>query len=138
MKKLIVLAVMMIMTTASFSQTKLYSYLLESGDWNAYTEHWEYKKPINVNLTFTIAKTYVSIDDVANTYLTINSYDGEDRGTTSSGVKYYAAVWNCTDEKYRGCKFSMIKYDDGQYLITIMYKNYSFRYYIRTSQLSDF
>jgi hypothetical protein len=138
MKKLIILAIILLTTTSSFSQSKLYAYLLESGSWNSYTGHWEYKKPIDVNLTFTVTKAFISINDVANTVFAVDSYEGEENGVTTDGVKYVAVRWGCTDEKYRRCKFSMIKYEDGIYLITVMYNDYSFRYYVRATRLSNF
>lgn len=138
MKKIIILAIVMLTTSASFSQSKLYAYILESGNWNPSIGHWEYKKPIDVNLTVTVAKTYISINDQAETFISINSYEGEENGTTKDGVKYTAVRWKCTDEKQRTCSFSMIKYEDGVYLLCVMYNNYSFRYYVKTSELSDF
>jgi hypothetical protein len=68
----------------------------------------------------------------------VDSYEGEENGVTTDGVKYVAVRWGCTDEKYRRCKFSMIKYEDGIYLITVMYNDYSFRYYVRATRLSNF
>lgn len=137
MKKLIILAVICLTTTIAFSQGKLYAYALESGKWNNYTGHWEYNKPVSIDLTITTTKTYISIDDQAGTFLSVDSYQGETTDVTHDGIKYTSNRWRCTDEKYRTCNFSMVSYADGTYLVIVMYNNYSYRYYVRATPLSN-
>jgi hypothetical protein len=138
MKKLIILAVICLTTTISFAQVKLYAYLLETGTWNRYTDKWEYSRLVNTSLEVTVNKTYISVNDQAGTFLSIDSYEGETIGKTSDGVKYKAVRWNCTDELRRNCLFSMVEYEDDTYLLTVMYNNLSYRYYIRANKLSNF
>ena len=137
MKKLIILAVICLTTTISFAQGKLYAYALESGKWNDYTKHWEYNRAVSVDLTITTAKTYISINDQAGTFLSIDSYEGETNDETYDGIKYTSNRWRCRDEKNRTCNFSMVSYADGTYLVIVMYNNYSYRYYVRATTLSN-
>jgi hypothetical protein len=139
MKKLIILVIVFLITTAAFSQTsKWHASLMEEGPWNDSTTNWEYKKTISVDVIIIITKEDISFNDKYNTFLTINSNEGEVNGITLDSVKYNAARWSCTDEKLRDCIFSMIKYEDGVYLLSVMYNDYSFRYYVKPERSNSF
>ena len=71
MKKIILAVLFSAITIIGFSQTTSYAYKLETGVWNTYTKKWMWQDLIDIDLTFTLGKTYIKIDDKANTFLSI-------------------------------------------------------------------
>jgi hypothetical protein len=139
MRKFILAFLMLIATTATFSQTKMYAYGLEHGSWNASAEKWEFNNYRKVNLAISIYSNAIYINDAAQTSFRVESYEGERKDRTSDGELYTANAWGCYDEKNRRCTFSIVKYHTTQdILITIRYNNYSFRYYVRSNDVDNF
>lgn len=138
MKKFITALLMLVVTTA-FSQTKMYAYGLEHGSWNTSTESWNFNNYRKVNLTVTLYSNAIYINDAAQTSLSIESYEGEKKDVTSDGEPYTADAWTCADEKNRRCTFSIVRYHTSKsILLTVRYNNYSFRYYVRYNDVDNY
>ena len=138
MKKFII-ALLMLIATTTFSQTKMYAYGLEHGAWNEYTEKWDFESYKKVSLTITIYSNVIYINDVAQTSFSVESYEGEKKDVTDGGEPYTANAWTCSDQKNRRCTFSMVRYHTSKStLITVRYNNYSFRYYVRSNDVDNF
>ncbi len=128
MKKVLLLALLISLTTIGFSQVTSYVYKLEIGNWNEYPKKWVWDDIVEVDLTFTLAKTYVSINDKSHTYLKIIEQDG--KGTNDEDINTIS--WICTDEENRRCTFMMSAYKKSNVIIyAIVYMNKCFRYYIK-------
>ena len=139
MKKLIIALTFIVATTTAFAQTKLYAYALEHGSWNSYSKKWEFNELQKVNLIISVFTNAVTINDAAQTSLTIETFEGEKNDKTYEGEPYTSNAWACFDEKNRRCTFSMIKYHTTKdLLVTVRYNNYSFRYYIRSNDVDNF
>lgn len=101
--------------------------------WNNYTQQWVYNDIQYVNLTFTLAKTYVTCDDAAHSFYRIDTYDGE-FSYKESGSK--RKTWKCIDDKGRRCEFTIWTYKDNSIVFSVMYDDTLFRYYPKTNGLS--
>ena len=133
MKKFIILITLVILSSSAFSQSYSNVYMMESGTWNTYSETWMWDDAKNVDLTFTLSKTYVKINDRAHTYLSIVEVDKE---VDDDDVK--STSWICRDEKNRRCIFTMMGFKEKKMIVySIMYNDMAFRYYIRNGSKID-
>lgn len=135
MKKIILIAIVVLIASIAVvnAQTKSHAYGLEIGYWNKYSEKWDFKEMKTIDLTFTVAKTYVSCNDVANSIYIIK----RDLGATNT-KQYNAYRWGCSDEKGRNCWFSMTLYlESGTQTYTVTYDDICFRYYISSKSGLD-
>ena len=134
MRKLILAVLFSAMSIIGLAQTTSYAYKLEFGNWNTYTKKWMWEDLKDVDLTFTLGKTYVKINDQAHTFLSIIEQDDN-----TDDDKLKSVSWICTDEKNRRCTF-MITYHKQDNVITygIMYNDRCFRYYIRNGKVDNF
>jgi hypothetical protein len=133
MKKILILLAFLFITFISFAQTIENAYRIQSGVWNKYSKSWEWNDAINCNLDFTLSKKYISIDDKAHTFLTIETFEGEERNSES-----ITNSWICYDEKNRRCTFFMTYYKGGQVIYAIMYSDVCWRYVIRSSGVDSY
>jgi hypothetical protein len=135
MKKLILLLLFSAITSVGISQSTSYAYKLETGVWNTYTKKWMWEDLIDIDLTFTLGKTYIKIDDKANTFLSIIEQDG----AITDDDKMHYARWTCIDEMNRRCSFSMTYFkESGTNIYNIMYNDKCFRYYIKKDKIDNF
>jgi hypothetical protein len=135
MKKLILLLLFSAITLVGISQSTSYAYKLETGVWNTYTKKWMWQDLIDIDLTFTLGKTYIKIDDKANTFLSIVEQDG----AITDDDKMHNARWTCIDEMNRRCSFSMTYFkESGTNIYNIMYNDKCFRYYIKKDKIDNF
>jgi hypothetical protein len=135
MKKLLLAVLFSAITIIGFSQTTSYAYKLETGVWNTYTKKWMWQDLIDIDLTFTLGKTYIKIDDKANTFLSIIEQDG----SIIDDDKMHSARWTCSDEMNRRCSFSMTYFkESGTNIYNIMYNDKCFRYYIKKDRIDNF
>jgi len=135
MKKLILLLLFSAITSFGISQTTSYAYKLETGVWNTYTKKWMWQDLIDIDLTFTLGKTYIKIDDKAHTFLSIIEQDG----AITDDDKMNSARWTCIDEMNRRCSFSMTYFkESGTNIYNIMYNDKCFRYYIKKDKIDNF
>lgn len=133
MKKLIFLILLSILTINVFSQSTSYAYKLEMGTWNIYSEKWNWQDPIDIDLTFTLSKTYVSINDKAKTYLKIIEAD-----KNQNDDDLMSNSWICNDESGRRCVFTMMGFKKKSLIVySIMYNDTCFRYYIKNGSKID-
>ena len=133
MKKILLLTILVFIVSFSFSQSKRTAYQLETGSWNEYSKTWDFREPIATRLVFKLSKTYVMINDEANTHLSILNDTNDDDNS-----KYKSHSWMCNDEKGRKCTFMMTTYkSDGQTIYVIIYSDICFRYSI-SAQLDKF
>ena len=133
MKKLILAVLFSAITIIGFGQTTSYAYKLETGVWNTYTEKWMWEDLKDIDLTFTLGKTYVKINDQAHTFLSIIEQDSE---TDNEKVK--SVSWTCTDEKGRRCSFMITFFKESNTITYVtMYNDKCFRYYIRKGNKID-
>ncbi len=124
MKKILTL-LFIVFTLTTFAQTTADAYRVQIGYWNRYKENFEWNEAIDCDLTFTLAKTYISINDRANTFLRIISCEGERKQDN-----YIKNSWVCYDEKNRRCIFGMTYYSDGKILYSVLYNDICYRYLI--------
>jgi hypothetical protein len=136
MKKIILAVLFSAITIIGFTQTPSYAYKLETGVWNTYTEKWNWNDAVDIDLTFTLAKTYVKINDQAHTYLSIIEQDGAE--TDNDRIK--SVAWTCNDEKNRRCTFMITLFKETNTITyVVMYNDKCFRYYIkRGSRIDNF
>lgn len=133
MKKIIILITLVVLSSSAFSQTYSNVYMMETGTWNTYSETWRWDDVKNVDLTFTLSKTYVKINDRAHTYLSIVEVDKE---VDDNDVK--STSWICRDENNRRCIFTIMGFKEKKMIVySIMYNDMAFRYYIKTGSRID-
>jgi len=136
MKKTMLVLGTLLLAIGSFSQTKSGKFntnYMQVGKWNVENRKFEFEDEVKVNLIITMTDSKVWIDDNANTNLTIL----KDAGTIKKD-EYTSRAWDCLDEKKRKCNLLIAKYNDGQRILSIMYNNLCFRYYVSNSRIDNF
>lgn len=135
MKKTILAVLFSAITIFGFGQTTSYAHKLETGVWNTYTEKWMWQDLIDIDLTFTLGKTYIKINDKAHTFLNIVEQDG----AITDNDNIHSASWTCNDEMNRRCTFMMTYFkESGINTYVIMYNDKCFRYYIKKGKIDNF
>lgn len=105
--------------------TELYTYNLNS-------EKWElYQKNSDVNITVVLEEEFITFQAKTPTMYKIFKSTAKDiSGTKFQGFRYEAIDLR----KNKKCSIDIVKYDDTNYLISIIseYSEYNLRYYIKT------
>jgi uncharacterized protein YxeA len=132
MKKISILLLALVVTITSFAQTFDRAYKLQVGRFNKYNETWKWDEPMDVDLLFTLEKSYLKIHDEYGTRLWTYEDLGEKIDYDKDGDKFIKHTWRAYDEKNRKCNFVMLfYYNISLQVYTIQYNDMAFRYYIK-------
>ena len=121
----------------AYSQSNVYDvYKTQTANWDEYKKEWQYDNSIYTKIQITVNGKNIYFTDKANSRYTVYDDDGESNGKTNSGIPYKSHTWKCYDESNRKVYFKITIYDNSTDLvITVMYDNILFRYYVSRSYL---
>jgi hypothetical protein len=129
MKKVILTLALAIVSVLSFAQVPpavIETYSNRVGVWNQYTKEYDYEEWISVNLTFTIYKEYITVNDRTHSLYRIM----EDQPVEyTEHCKVTSA--KCLDEGNRSCLVALMKCDDESASINVIYGDKIFIYMIK-------
>lgn len=132
MKKILFVAMMLLVTVTTYSQTVITTTVARIGKWDAVMETWSYGELTPVELTFTASGTGMTVNDESKSVYTFKSVRRRETGKTTDGKATYTAYrWDCEDEKYRDCTLSILSYSTGEKRISIMYNTTVFQYFYK-------
>jgi len=120
MKKLILLVILFISFTG-ISQNILESEYVQIGTWSKRQRDYTWQDPVKAHISFLFQQNVIIVDDEArSTYSLLGSPEiDEEDGTV---------YWDAYDEQERKC--IVMFYDQDSYLIiSIIYRDYCFKYY---------
>lgn len=132
LKILFLLSFALIAIAANSQNTQSYSKvtMVQYGEYDDQTEQWDWIKSVDIDLTITLSKTNVYINDQAHTHLKCFGDSNESDGYNKEGDYYKMSVWDAYDEKGKKCWFGMIYYKAKKLVVyTITYGKIGFRYY---------
>ena len=120
MKKLILLIGFIIATLVVNAQEIIQSYALDVGEWNIYTEKWDWEIRKKCNVKFILQGDVILANDAAeSTYYTYETIYNDE----------YTASWNAYDEDRRRCIISMTyKGEDREKFLIVIYNDVCYRY----------
>lgn len=123
----------LLVSAITFSQSKVNVQYFQLGTWSDYKRTWIWEPLKATDVTITIGKTFISINNKSGTELSVISYEGNTKGRADDGSSYSNSRWYCSDDKGKRCYFSMTAYSDGIYTYSIMYDDVVFKYIYKTN-----
>ena len=84
--------------------------------YNSYTDEYDFQDYSYATLTFKMYDTYISVDDKQHSV-----YRAIERLPDTKTKNYQAVTIKCLDEKNRECNFGLMKFNDGEMRIIIVY-----------------
>jgi len=131
MRNTIIAAIAVLAPLISIAQKYDRAIMLQVGKYDESRRKWDWSKPEEVNLEFTLEGNLVKIDDEHGTKLWTYEDQGEESGYDKDGDKYTKRTWKAFDENNRKCMFVMLWYRDLSTVVyTVIYGDVAFRYYI--------
>ena len=132
MKKVIFLLIVIFTVLQSSAQTSYVSTYNQTGEYSTIFEKWNWSDLNRSVIPIKITKSFIEFENQAKSKFTIIEDKGEDVGQNSAGLRYKGHNWIAIDHKYRKCYVLMTHYFDDDYdnVLTIMYEDLAFRYYI--------
>ena len=122
MKKFLLAMLMLSVFTLS-AQTTVTASHFRNGIWNSVTRQYDCSEWKDVSISFAFTATEIIVGDRAKSVYTFTSDRRVYKGDAKDNVTFTSYTWNCHDEKYRPCKFSITYYSDGASKISIFYKD---------------
>jgi hypothetical protein len=128
--KMVLLALLSLVTTSVFSQSYDKTSMMEIGTWNTYTREWDWESPVIIDFIIKINGKKIYINDAAKTVITVYGESQIDKSYNDQGERYVCNTWDAYDEKNRKCKF-MMSYIPGKSLMVylVIYSDIALRYY---------
>ena len=134
MKKLL-LCIFLLISVSCLAQEKIFFSTFKNviGKWEKYDKKWTYGKFSYVDITFVYSQGYLTCNDEAKSYYKLK---GSSTIEKMQGIDV-VSFSDVADERGRNCIVSFLTYEDGSKVITIMYSDTIFRYYVQP-ELSQF
>jgi len=126
MKKLI-LAISLLISIGASSQVYYKCDYVSRGTWTG--SDWEMGEFKPANLTFTVTKRKITVNDVAHSEYRIYT-DGQD----DRGKDYDAITWDALDEAERRVRIESIVYHAGVHIILVRYSDVMFAYMLNKTK----
>lgn len=137
--KTTILALLLFVSTFSFSQKYETTYQVQSGTYNKYSKEWNWAGALDREIEIKLDKSVVYIYNNANTILYTYEDLGEKTDYDKDGDKYKMHTWRAYDDKNRKCLFIMTFYENISLIVySVIYNDTGFRFYIKSNKLSDF
>lgn len=118
MKKILIAAVVVMLSLIATAQETIKTYALDVGYWDEYSQEWkwEYRKSCNV-IFYLQGPTIISNDKAKSTYYTYDHWAVDDT----------EGYWAALDEEQRECIVSM-KFNKSNNYFVVTYSDICYRY----------